>query len=118
MDYQDFPEPQIHLEDFDPPQRLVRAKIKQKYNGVCAYCETPSSSLTLDHVIPKSKGGPTAVYNLTPACYHCNQSKANYDLSEWYRLQPFWSQKRESQILMEFIEGHYSVYGEYPKIAA
>ena len=31
--------------------------------------------ITLDHHIPKSKGGPNTVENLNPMCYPCNQHK-------------------------------------------
>ena len=111
MHYIPCSESQIHLEDFDPPWKLVRSKIKQKFGGVCAYCAAPSLSLTLDHVVPKSKGGPTTWYNLIPACYECNQSKSNHDLSTWYREQPFWDPGRETKILQEYTEGHHHRYG-------
>jgi len=38
--------------------------------------------LTLDHTIPRSKGGPTTMENLTVACVPCNQRKADKLLSE------------------------------------
>jgi len=33
--------------------------------------------LTLDHVIPKSKGGPKSWDNLTTCCVPCNQKKGD-----------------------------------------
>jgi 5-methylcytosine-specific restriction endonuclease McrA len=33
--------------------------------------------MTLDHVIPKSKGGSNQHWNLIPACNPCNHTKAN-----------------------------------------
>ena len=33
--------------------------------------------MTMDHHIPKSKGGPTSVDNLDPMCYPCNYAKAD-----------------------------------------
>lgn len=52
--------------------------------GVCAYCTCPvsyqeygSSFATVDHVIPKSRGGSNAKYNLTLACLDCNRRLAN-----------------------------------------
>lgn len=49
----------------------------------CAYCGKPTAT-TSDHVVPYSKGGPTNVGNLEPACVSCNASKGNKDLgTEW-----------------------------------
>lgn len=49
---------------------------------LCAYCHTPLTkrTLTRDHVIPQSQGGPTTHDNLVPACSHCNHTKANKPL--------------------------------------
>lgn len=37
----------------------------------------PKEKLDVDHIIPKSKGGPDALWNLQGLCYHCNRSKGN-----------------------------------------
>jgi len=38
--------------------------------------------LTLDHVIPRSKGGPDSWENLVTACHKCNGRKGDQSLSE------------------------------------
>lgn len=48
----------------------------------CAYCGRffrALAKLTLDHVIPKSKGGSNKRANLVLACGPCNQKKGNAD---------------------------------------
>jgi 5-methylcytosine-specific restriction endonuclease McrA len=42
----------------------------------CQYCGI-NKDLTLDHVIPKSRGGKTSWDNLTTACKHCNSRKGD-----------------------------------------
>jgi 5-methylcytosine-specific restriction endonuclease McrA len=45
----------------------------------CQYCgEKPGqAALTVDHVIPRSRGGEHAWSNLATACKRCNQRKGN-----------------------------------------
>ena len=46
---------------------------------MCQYCSTHLqwNTITIDHVIPKSHGGPTSWANCVAACRHCNKIKAN-----------------------------------------
>jgi 5-methylcytosine-specific restriction endonuclease McrA len=46
---------------------------------ICHYCGrqlTPDSA-TVDHVVPKLRGGPFVLWNLVAACHDCNQDKGN-----------------------------------------
>lgn len=45
----------------------------------CQYCGQQFSygELTLDHVMPKSRGGATSWENIVTCCKHCNQTKAD-----------------------------------------
>lgn len=47
----------------------------------CFYCNAGLSweTKTVDHVIPKSKGGPHRLWNLVLACQECNQKKGDND---------------------------------------
>lgn len=49
------------------------ARVAQ-YDGKCAYCKKPRK-LTVDHVIPVSKGGSNYISNIVPACRSCNSRK-------------------------------------------
>lgn len=53
--------------------------------GVCYYCGN-SGQMTLDHVVPISKGGPHTKTNIVPACSTCNSSKGSKLLDEWNDL--------------------------------
>ena len=50
----------------------------------CQYCGSSYKEdiLTIDHVIPKSKGGTSMWNNVVIACRGCNQQKANFLLEE------------------------------------
>ena len=78
-------------------RKRFRRDILDSWDG-CAYCgrENPS---TLDHVVPKAKGGKTTRNNLVASCADCNLSKSDTDFMEFYRGQTFWSEERELRIL-------------------
>lgn len=49
-------------------------QIVQAHQGRCHYCKQ-QTTLTLDHVIPLSKGGQHTKTNVVPACGPCNSKK-------------------------------------------
>ncbi len=66
--------------------------------GSCAYCGKYNPT-TLDHVLPKARGGLTVKSNLIAACGDCNILKSSEDWCLWFRSQDFWTQEREDRIL-------------------
>ena len=50
-------------------------------NSECQYCGT-KKDLTLDHVIPSSRGGAHSWLNLVTACKRCNAKKGDYTPEE------------------------------------
>tara|TARA_R110000824_G_scaffold99248_6_gene236490 strand:- start:74 stop:598 length:525 start_codon:yes stop_codon:yes gene_type:complete len=56
-----------------------RKNIIWRDQNQCQYCskELKIAALTLDHVIPRSKGGQNTWSNLVTACKKCNQRKGN-----------------------------------------
>ncbi len=56
---------------------LTRKNILKRDNHRCAYCGRGDLPLTIDHVIPKSKGGDDSWENLVAACLPCNNKKGD-----------------------------------------
>jgi len=54
-----------------------RKNILHRDNHTCQYCGKISSSLTIDHIIPRSKGGKSTWENVVAACARCNSLKAD-----------------------------------------
>lgn len=63
------------------PDALVSKRMILSRDGyVCSYCGQFGN--TVDHIIPKSKGGPSTWSNLTTSCKDCNGKKGDLHLNE------------------------------------
>ena len=58
---------------------LSRKNILLRDRNTCQYCGEvlASGDLTLDHVIPRSRGGASTWENLVACCHSCNRRKSN-----------------------------------------
>lgn len=61
-----------------PAERKIMVWQRDKWR--CRYCGEKllgKAQATVDHVIPRSKGGSNRMANLVTACVPCNQAKAD-----------------------------------------
>ena len=58
------------------PKKISRQGVLFRDKNTCQYCGISSESLTLDHIIPKSRGGKHTWENVVAACIKCNHKKA------------------------------------------
>jgi len=57
---------------------LSKQNILKRDNHTCVYCgSTEKSKLTVDHVLPRSRGGKNSWTNLVACCFSCNNLKDN-----------------------------------------
>jgi 5-methylcytosine-specific restriction endonuclease McrA len=63
---------------------MSRRNIAVRDNSECQYCGKvlQTHEYTLDHVVPRSKGGVSSWVNLVLACVRCNKKKAGETLKE------------------------------------
>ena len=59
---------------------LSRKAVLARDGGRCVYCGGHAS--TVDHVVPRSRGGEDRWDNVVAACGRCNNRKAHHTLSE------------------------------------
>lgn len=59
---------------------LSRKGVFARDGGRCAYCGATATSI--DHVVPRSRGGPHTWDNVVAACRRCNHIKADRTLNE------------------------------------
>jgi hypothetical protein len=65
--------------------KRIRARIFERDNYTCAYCDARGVRLECDHIIPVSAGGSHDDDNLITSCKPCNQAKRDKVVSvdEW-----------------------------------
>lgn len=67
--------PRVHV-------RLSRREVFRRDNYTCQYCGKSSTTLTIDHVIPRHLGGEHTWTNVVTACSTCNHRKGGRTLAE------------------------------------
>ncbi len=61
----------------------IREYVLEKFGRQCVYCRKTQVPLELDHLLPRSRGGPNRASNLAPACHPCNDQKGNRTAAEF-----------------------------------
>lgn len=56
---------------------LTRKNLLHRDSHTCQYCRKGGEDMTLDHVIPRSRGGQDTWENIVVACVRCNVKKGN-----------------------------------------
>ena len=98
---------------------LNRRNILKRDDYRCQYCAKQATPLTLDHIIPKNKGGKDIWENLVAACSKCNTRKGDTLLkhmdmkllkkpkkpSKLFQLQTYVNKKQDNWKQYLFMEG-------------
>jgi len=66
-----------HVRRPTPVLRVSRRAIFARDEHACQYCGARGVALTIDHVLPKDRGGTTEWHNLVCCCTKCNNLKGN-----------------------------------------
>jgi hypothetical protein len=79
----------VNLIELSPQnaRRKFRQSIFESWEWKCAYCEKDLDidSATIDHILPKFKGGHNIKSNMLCSCSSCNRAKGSLLLGEWYK---------------------------------
>ena len=67
-------------------RREFRQQIFKDWNWQCAYCskQLNENTATIDHIVPKYKGGHNVRSNMCCCCSQCNRDKASTLIEDWY----------------------------------
>lgn len=84
-------------------------RFKMTMPQACYYCGS-THKLSVDHLIPKMRGGPDASDNLVWACRSCNSSKRGRDMLVWMeskeQFPPLLLLRRYIKIVAQYCEKH------------
>jgi 5-methylcytosine-specific restriction endonuclease McrA len=58
-------------------RKITRRAVFARDRWTCQYCGSERHSLTVDHVIPRSKGGSSTWENIVACCAPCNKRKGD-----------------------------------------
>ncbi len=64
------------------PRKLSKKEVFLRDRYTCQYCGKKNQDLTLDHVVPRSRGGPSTWENIVCACLRCTVHKGGRTPSE------------------------------------
>ena len=93
----------VNLIELSPrnARRKFRQSIFESWEWKCAYCdkELDTKSATIDHIVPKYKGGHNVKSNMICSCSKCNRSKGSVLLEDWYNSSnSYYSEERLGKI--------------------
>ena len=82
-----FPSPSVirlayHVKRPRPVVKLTRKEVLQRDDHTCPYCGKRGNDLTLDHIMPRHRGGQHTWENVVAACRPCNHKKGGRTLAE------------------------------------
>ena len=93
IDWDKYQVKKTHRNSVEEIRKVVFARDSYR----CVYCGGPAEHL--DHIKPKSRGGPDVLTNLVASCARCNQSKRDKPWLSWYWKQSFFTQERRLYVV-------------------
>lgn len=88
-----------------PRIRLSKREVLRRDGYRCQYCGRQASNLTVDHVMPRHRGGEHSWENVVAACPQCNRRKGDRTLEEAHMT--LLSRPREPQPTALYLFGSY-----------
>ena len=71
-----------HIKRPRPVVKMTRKEVLQRDEHTCQYCGKRAHDLTLDHVVPRHRGGQHVWENVVAACTACNHRKGGRTVAE------------------------------------
>ena len=90
-----------------PDRRKKFAALIVRDGDFCHYCEREldDDCRSLDHVIPRSRGGVNALFNLVLACKRCNNLRGDMDYDEFVEMRSWIAKGQQKRLTYKPFEG-------------
>ena len=91
-----------------PMMRLSRREVFIRDKYTCLYCGKETRDLTLDHIVPRHRGGGHEWENLASACKTCNHRKAGrtpHEARMRLRREPFAPRVNSYYVVYRYLDG-------------
>lgn len=98
----------IKFREMIPTRRMIH----ERDNHHCAYCGS-SSNLSIDHVIPRSRGGKDTWDNMVTACFSCNSKKGSRTPEEANMILRVKPHRPHSKVDLQIKRSSNSIWKEY-----
>jgi len=87
-------------------RRKFRNYIFTSWDWACAYCgkHLTQDTATIDHILPKHKGGHNIRSNMCCCCSSCNRSKGSRLVEDWYTKENIHFTEERSVKIKEWLE--------------
>lgn len=110
------PSKNLETKNFKVSDGILYLRYGQSFQGVmysltylmkgrhfCYYCKKsfPRDEITMDHMYPRSTGGPTIPQNIIPVCKHCNYEKSNMTLEQYKNYLSLKTESRKISYLSQ-----------------
>jgi 5-methylcytosine-specific restriction endonuclease McrA len=96
---------------------LTRRNVFQRDGHTCQYCGFAGEPLSIDHVIPRSRGGADIWENVTTACLPCNVRKGSRTPREANMLLRHEPRRPPTSLNLETVrrirDGHHQEWAKY-----
>ena len=98
--------PRHHVRQYTNDSAVANEVIHSRDNYTCQYCGTkvPRKEATVDHILPRSRGGGSTWGNLCTACHKCNNKKGNKTPEEAGMITPVipdWGSANKGKIMQD-----------------
>jgi hypothetical protein len=69
----------------NPISKRIRVLVFERDNFQCCFCgdKPPNAIIHVDHIIPRSRGGPDTLNNFATLCEDCNKGKSDLYLGDY-----------------------------------
>ena len=102
------------MDDSMSISKKKRFEVFKRDDFTCRYCgrKPPQTTLEVDHIVPKCKGGKEEIFNYITSCFDCNRGKAGNELNDKIARPDIDKINKELKEQLEYLKIYYDCQDE------